>query len=66
MYAFKFELGQIAVIAESGEKGKVVARAEYLECPPSYLMRYQQATGSAVEIWWTEAALRAPEKPSLA
>jgi hypothetical protein len=63
---FQFELGDLAVIAESGEQGKVIGRAEYIDCPPSFLIRYQQSNGVAVEMWWIDGALRAPEKPRLA
>ena len=63
---FQFELGDLAVIAESGEQGKVIARTEYMDCPPAFLIRYQQSNGVAVETWWPDSALRAPEKPRLA
>lgn len=56
----KFELKQIVKITESGEAGTVIGRAEYWSTPtPSYLLRYADNRGVAVEQWWTEDALEA-------
>jgi hypothetical protein len=54
---FKFELKQRVVISASGEQGEVIARAEYSESTPAYLVRYKAADGRAVEAWWNESAL---------
>lgn len=56
---FKFELKQVVKIAESGERGTIVARAEYVYAEPSYFVRYTNGTGNCVENWWTETALEA-------
>lgn len=54
---FKFNLKQRVIIRASGEEGEVIARAEYAESTPGYLIRYKAADGRAVEQWWNEAAL---------
>lgn len=54
----KFSLKQQVTIVASGESGEVIARAEYISGDPQYLVRYKAADGRAVEIWWTEAALK--------
>jgi hypothetical protein len=57
---FKFELKQIVKIAESGETGTILGRAEYSTTPlNSYYIRYKAADGRAREEWWTEDALEA-------
>jgi hypothetical protein len=53
----KFELKQTLTITASGERGEVIARAEYATAEPSYLLRYKCADGRAVEAWWTESSL---------
>lgn len=55
--SFKFNLGDAAEIAASGEVGEVVARAQYASSENSYLLRYKSADGRAVESWWGESAL---------
>lgn len=55
--AFRFSLGQAVVIAVSGECGRVIAQAEFLDQENSYLLRYKDAKNRAVETWWTESAL---------
>lgn len=57
MTPLKFELNQVVTIAASGETGKIIARAEYANSEPSYLMLYKSADGRAVEVWWSESAL---------
>lgn len=54
---FKFELKQQVKITASDESGEVIARAEYSESSPAYLVRYKAADGRAVEQWWNESAL---------
>ncbi len=55
--AFLFELGQAVAISISGEQGKVIARAEYLNSDAQYLVRYKTAMGAALESWWSGEAL---------
>jgi hypothetical protein len=57
----KFELGQDVAIAVSGERGTVIARAQYSTSEDQYLIRYKCADGRAVEAWWTAGALSAYE-----
>ena len=54
---FKFALDQAVHIFASGEQGVVVARAEYVNSAPQYLIRYQRKDGCATEAWWPEDAL---------
>jgi len=54
---FRFELGDNVGIIVSSERGMVIARAEYLESEPQYLLRYKAADGRACEAWWAENAL---------
>ena len=54
---FAHELNATVTIAASGERGTVIARAEYLESTPNYLIRYKAADGRAVESWWSGSAL---------
>jgi len=57
MSVFSFELGDGVAITVSGETGIVIARAEYKESQPGYLVRYKAADGRAVESWWNQDAL---------
>lgn len=61
MLKFGHELGA-RVELESGEKGLVIARAEYLEAEPSYYIRYVAADGRLTECWWSGAAIKQPQK----
>lgn len=61
MDELKFGLGAQVVIEASGESGEVIARAEYLNAEPGYLLRYKCADGRAVESWWTQGALRSAQ-----
>lgn len=54
---FRFELGSTPAITVSGEIGLVVARAEYLNSEPSYLLQYRRNDGVGDEQWWRESAL---------
>lgn len=54
---FKFNLRQVVVIDESNERGTIIARAEFIHSENSYLVRYCNGQGVAVEAWWTEGAL---------
>jgi hypothetical protein len=53
----KHDLKKTVTIVVSGETGEVIGRAEYVYAEPSYLVRYKDADGRAVESWWTESAL---------
>lgn len=55
---FNFKLGD-KVRLESGETGRVVGRAHYLESDPAYYVRYKAADGRLTECWWSETALSA-------
>lgn len=57
MGGFKFNLGQKALIAVSGEVGNVVGRAEFLTSECLYVLRYATKDGQAREQWWAESAL---------
>ena len=57
MQKFAFELGD-QVELSSGEKGVVVARAEYMESEPSYYIRYVAADGRLTECWWSGKAIK--------
>lgn len=55
----KFNLAQRVIIDCSDEDGVIIARAEYMHAEPSYLVRYSNGQGVAIEAWWTEQSLRA-------
>ena len=57
MSTFAFSLGQSVTIEMSGERGKVVGRAEYTNSEPTYLVRYAAKDGVGREAWWAESAL---------
>ncbi|MCS0501419.1 hypothetical protein [Ancylobacter mangrovi] len=57
MKAFGFSLGEAVGLSASNEHGVVIARAEYVNRCPAYLVRYRAADGSMVEAWWDEDAL---------
>lgn len=59
---FKFNLGQQARIAVSGETGEVTGRAEYTTIENTYYLRYKSADGRAVQTWWDESALESAER----
>lgn len=65
MEDLKFELKQRVRIVAAGEhvikRADVIARAEYLNSEPQYLLRYVDAEGQPVEVWWTENALEDAE-----
>ena len=52
-----YELGQTVTIKCSGEKGIVIAKAQYLESSDCVLLRYKCADGRAVESWWNVQAV---------
>lgn len=55
---FAYKLGQEVKVGCSGEKGKVIGRAEYTTGENQYQLRYAQANGIGVEAWWGESALQ--------
>lgn len=59
MGPFAFNIGQRVELAESGERGTVIGRAEYQDQPPLYLVRYRAADGRQTEAWWAVSALKA-------
>lgn len=56
---FKFDLNEEVKISISGEAGKIVGRAEYVESSNLYLVQYVTAQGRAAEDWWKESVLEA-------
>ena len=58
MDTFKHNLGAMVFIKASYEQGEVIGRAEYTNSEPTYLVRYKDGTGCAVEKWWSESALQ--------
>lgn len=54
---FTYELRQAVKLAESGEMGTVVGRAEYTNSRNGYFIRYRAADGRQVEQWWPEDSL---------
>ena len=62
MSEMAFLLGERVRLAESGEAGTVIARAQYQTSEASYLVRYRAGDGRQVEAWWGESALRSELK----
>lgn len=54
---FKFSLDAPVSLAQSGECGHVIGRAEYVNGANSYLVRYKAADGRQTEAWWSEDAI---------
>lgn len=54
---FKFELDEKVEIKASAEQALIIAKAEYTTDENRYFLRYKNATGVAVEQWWSESAL---------
>lgn len=54
---FTLAIGDNAQIVVSGENGAVIGRAQYVKDENSYLIRYKNAEGRAVEQWWPQSAL---------
>lgn len=54
---FRFELGARVAIVPDGECGTLVARAEWLNSPPQYLVRFLEADGRVAERWMTEHSI---------
>lgn len=57
MEDFNFKLGDSVQIGVSGETGEVIARAEYTNSDPQYLVRYKNGQGCVIESWWMQDAL---------
>jgi hypothetical protein len=54
---FKFSIGSLVALRESGEQGRVIGRAEYEHCENAYYLRYKAADGRQVEQWWSESSI---------
>lgn len=54
---FKYPLGSTARLTQSGERGTIIARAEYLHADDCYYLRYTAADGCLLESWWGESAI---------
>lgn len=52
-----FGLGNTVRLTCSGETGKVVGYAQYIDHCDQCLVRYKAADGRAVEAWWDVSAL---------
>lgn len=62
MKDFIFCINQLVVLAESGEAGTVIGRAQYApgDYPENqYKVRYVNAAGCLTEAWWNESLLKA-------
>lgn len=58
MDSFAFAMGCLVGIEfQDKRQGRVVGQLLYLSGARSYLVRYQDAEGDAVERWWDESAL---------
>ena len=53
-----FRLTDLVELIVSGERGIIIGRVEYVNAPPSVLVRYKSGDGRATESWWTFDALR--------
>jgi len=60
----KFSLGAFVEIDCSGEEGKIIGTAQYIDGKDKCLIRYQAADGRAVESWWDEDALSLAKRNS--
>lgn len=54
---FYYDLYADLVLAQSGEVGYVIGRAQFLDCEDKYLFRYVASNGNLVEKWWSKSAL---------
>lgn len=54
---FYYDLYADLVLAQSGEVGYVIGRAQFLDCEDKYLFRYVTSNGNLVEKWWSKSAL---------
>jgi hypothetical protein len=46
------------VMLVSGDTGKIVGRAEYLDQKPQYLVRYVDGSCNLTEKWWPATAIQ--------
>ena len=51
---FKFALGQVLTIAESGDAGEVIARSDSQRTSPQYLLRYKCTDDHGIEAWCSQ------------
>jgi hypothetical protein len=61
MSRWEFELNQNVALSLSGEKGIVVGRAEYVNAPNSYRVRYVDAHGCQQCEWFDADSIKARE-----
>ncbi|WP_340520011.1 hypothetical protein [Cupriavidus necator] len=61
MKTFQFDLESGVKLSQSGERGVVIGRAEYVNSAPQYQVRYVAADGRQVEGWWDGQALVADQ-----
>ena len=54
---FEFALGDRVSLTESGETGEIIARGQYINSNPTYLIRYVAGDGRQTEQWWAEDAI---------
>lgn len=54
---FVFNLDQPVALVMSGEKGRVIGRAEYVDMINQYRVRYLAGDGRQVEDWFSEEAI---------
>lgn len=59
---FKFNLGQIVKMSILEETGEVYGRSEWLNCPPTYTVRYKSKEGNLVEKAFYESDLSSVSK----
>lgn len=57
MGVFKFSLNERVKLVISNETGSVVGRAEYLNYPSQYRVRYLAGDGRQVEDWFGDDAI---------
>jgi hypothetical protein len=53
-----FKIGAEVSLAMSGEKGKIIGKAEYESYPDSFMVRYVAADGRQCEGWFEAPALK--------
>ncbi len=53
----EFELFEEVKMKMSEERGVIIGVAHYAERPSQYYVRYKDARGSQVEVWWEFKAL---------
>ncbi|WP_166166907.1 hypothetical protein [Acinetobacter sp. SA01] len=54
---FKFELGAVVKVGNYSGPAKIIGRAEYLDRPNLYLVKYEKENGLPAEEWFDEDIL---------